>query len=134
MIKLDRNNYESTLQDNAYIQDTDKPLLDRQSSHPEANGAIKERLNEYLFEVSVKYGQDYQKMHNVIMCESSFRTDVYSKGKVSYGIAQFTQDTWIENCSSLNYYNPYSQLDCMGSMWARNKGLQYRWDCTKILG
>jgi len=83
-----------------------------------------------LASVSDKYGLQLDELLNVIDCESSFRTDVYSPGMISYGVAQFTRATFEENCAG-DYKNPFAQISCMGLMWS--KGMQGRWDCYRNL-
>lgn len=66
----------------------------------------------------------------VITCESSWQTDVFSKGNVSYGIAQYTVDTFKENCNG-DYKDPLAQLDCMAKMFSEK--MEGRWDCWRMM-
>lgn len=70
-------------------------------------------------------------VEKIIQCESGWQINVYSKGKVSYGISQYTVPTFKQFCSG-DYKNPYDQIKCMSKMISA--GLKDRWDCTKILG
>ena len=95
-------------------------------------------LKDYLAQLVTKYGLDggnYKQIYNVIVCESNFKIDTYSKNKISFGIAQFTSDTWSdfnkERKTDLNYYNPFDQLDMM--VWAFKNGYNERWDCFRML-
>lgn len=83
-----------------------------------------------LASISEKYGLNLDELLSVIECESGFRTDEYSPGMISYGVAQFTKDTFKENCAG-DYKNPFAQISCMGLMWS--KGMQGRWDCYRML-
>lgn len=71
----------------------------------------------------------------VIKCESNWHTDIWSWNHSSYGVAQWTKASWSYinkmRGTSLNYENPYDQLDMMGYAWG--KGYQSWWDCVKIL-
>lgn len=87
-------------------------------------------LKAYLSQLVAQYGGNYYQLYRVIDCESGWRPDVYSRGNISYGIAQFTPDTFAGYCSG-DYKNPYDQLKCMVLMW--NKNLQKRWDCFRYI-
>ena len=90
-------------------------------------------LKRFAGEVAIKYGlngTEYKQMMAVLSCESSWDSSVWSKGKMSYGIAQFTKDTFKENCTG-DYYNPLDQLECVGKMWSEK--MYHRWDCFNNL-
>lgn len=86
-------------------------------------------LKSYLREQASLYGVDYDEMSAVIQCESGWRVDP-PHNNISWGIAQFTPDTWTDFGSG-DIMNPYTQLDVMAKMWS--KGLHGRWDCYKIV-
>ena len=89
-----------------------------------------QELKDYLAQLVSKYGGNYALISDVINCESSWRTNVYSRERISYGVAQFTPPTFKENCVG-DYENPYDQLNCMVNMF--NKGMEKRWDCFLML-
>lgn len=104
-------------------------LPEKRPSQPITAPSVKE-LKRFLLDVSAKYGQDYDVMENVIQCESGFQTNTFSRGEISYGVAQFTPPTFSEYCSG-SYVDPYAQLSCMGKMF--HDGLAARWDCYRQL-
>jgi hypothetical protein len=111
----------------AALQTIESP---KPTSKPVTKVADNVTLKQALNLVATKYGQDYQQMADVIQCESTWRTNVYSWTGSSYGIAQFTQPTFQDYCTG-SYKDPFAQLDCMGKMW--QLGLQRRWDCYRNL-
>ena len=97
-----------------------------------AINASESELKGFLANVAVEYGLNYQEMADVIMCESGWRTDVFSAGNVSYGVAQFTRPTFDGYCQGFGEYeDPFAQLECMGFMFS--KKMQGRWDCWRML-
>lgn len=87
-------------------------------------------LKDFLTQLVNTYGGNYALIDDVIQCESGWRTDVYSRNNISYGIAQFTPPTFSDFCDG-EYKDPYAQLTCMVKMF--NKGLSSRWDCVRIM-
>lgn len=122
-----------TLQESRFraetMQDT-KPTEKRPSGQ---NNASVNDLKRYLGDVAVIYGLDYQKMYEVINCESGWRPE--ASNRVSFGIAQFTRPTWqwMNEMRGMNadYTNAYFQLEMMG--WAWNRGLERHWDCYRMM-
>lgn len=96
----------------------------------QAYSASVNELKGYLAYLVATHGGNFALLDDVIMCESGWRTDVYSKGQVSYGISQFTLPTFQENCEG-DYKDPKAQLKCMVLMFAN--GMAERWDCFRIL-
>lgn len=92
--------------------------------------ATKNDLKSYLATEISQYGGNFSLLDKVIECESSYRTDVYSSNRSSYGVCQFTKPTFSENCTG-DYENPYNQILCMVLMAKR--GMLGRWDCLSIL-
>jgi hypothetical protein len=91
-------------------------------------------INRAIATTKAKYGLD-DSFRATLFCESGLRTDVFSRGKISYGIAQFRLTTWqmfnkIKK-TDMDYENPFDQIDMMG--WAFNKGYQKHWDCYRML-
>jgi len=87
-------------------------------------------LKGFLYDLSIKYGQSYEKMYQVIDCESGWdNTQIGDDGR-SIGIAQFLRSTFSENCTG-DYYSAKDQLTCLASMW--QNGLQKRWTCYRML-
>lgn len=93
----------------------------------------REVLKRFLRARLISYGieDQYNIAESVITCESNWRINVYSRGHISYGVAQFRETTfdWFSKMKGkkLNYYNPYDQLDLLA--WAFSKGYQNHWDC-----
>lgn len=92
-------------------------------------------LKQYLAEDVAKYGLDYDKLYNIVNCESSWNYQVIGDSGLAYGLAQFHKSTWDSFSKSygekLDYYNPFHQIDLM--TWAFSKGLSSHWTCTKLL-
>lgn len=97
----------------------------------------RELLKGFLRARLISYGieDQYDTAVAVVQCESGFRTDVYSRGRISYGVAQFRESTfdWFSKMKGekLDYYSPYDQLDLLA--WAFSNGYQKHWDCYRML-
>ena len=104
----------------------EKPIV----SVPGASDAIltsQQEIKSAVSLLSARYGLDYEKFYKTIECESGFRPDP-SGNLLSRGVAQFTLDTWLGNCSKTDErLNPYKSLVCMAELW--ENGQQYKWDC-----
>lgn len=90
----------------------------------------KEQLKDYLKLVFEKEGISDQlaRAEQVITCESGW--NVFADNGISYGIAQFTPDTWNDYGYG-DIMDPYKQIEMMAKMWKNN--LQSRWDCFKVI-
>ena len=69
---------------------------------------------------------------NIIECESSGRHDVYGDDGISYGIAQFREETFYRFAKKagfkrMYYKNPIHQLRVMN--WALDNGYASHWTC-----
>ncbi len=104
-----------------------------------ANGAINDDFRGWIpkttqLKLALKsfvatYGGNYALLDDVIMCESSWNPNPKPNG-ISFGIAQFTKDTW-KDFGEGDIMNPYSQLEVMVKMF--RDGFAERWDCFKML-
>jgi hypothetical protein len=82
------------------------------------------------------WGVSSSTMRAVIRCESGFRTDAFNPKDPSYGIAQFTPDTFYQfaplaGITKPNIGSPIQQLWTMAYMMAHNKS--HRWSCYRML-
>lgn len=94
-----------------------------------------QELKDYLKNLSITYGIDYQNIFATVNCESGFDENAYNVGGDSYGPAQFIPSTWdwMNKIRGTNkdYLNPLHQLDMMA--WAFSKDYQHHWDCWKMM-
>ena len=84
-------------------------------------------LKAYLSVKFAEYGIESQteRAIAVVFCESGWNWNP-KPNYISWGIAQFTPDTWHDYGYG-DIMNPYAQLETMARMWSN--GLQSRWDC-----
>jgi hypothetical protein len=96
----------------------------------EGGKVSREELTGYLETSFEKYGLESQipMAIKTIDCESGFQVDPKHNG-ISWGVAQFTPDTW-KDYGYGNILNPEYQLETMARMWSQ--GLQKRWDCWRM--
>jgi hypothetical protein len=83
---------------------------------------------------SEHWGVSSSTMRDVIKCESGFRTDAFNPKDPSYGIAQFTPDTFYQfaplaGITKPNIGSPIQQLWVMSWAFAHNKA--HRWTCWR---
>ncbi len=100
---------------------------------PVQNAYSIDYLKGFSGKVSIKYGlspEQYLQMMQTIQCESGWKTDTFSHGKISYGISQYTPPTFLDFCDG-DYKDPLAQLNCMAKMF--HAGLEKRWDCWRNL-
>lgn len=124
-----------TLQTNKMTQTTvseEKPVVDEPVTSSNAIMS-KEEIKLVISSLCSKYGLNYEQFYNTIDGESSFLVDPPHNND-SRGIAQYTLDTWLGNCSKTDErLDAVKSLNCMAIMWS--KGQQYRWDayCLRYL-
>ena len=128
-----KSDYQTNQQDNSSITKIETP---KPKTRPfqEVYVSPKE-LKDFLREEVVKYGLDYQKIYNVIDCESGFNENAYNpietKSGHSYGVAQFMKPSWDYfnklRGTNKDYLNPFHQIDMM--LWAFKNGYSSHWDC-----
>lgn len=84
-----------------------------------------EQIKLAISETAIKYGLDYEEFYQTLLKESSL--DPNADNGVSVGIAQFTLETWLENCSDKDDRTDWKKsIECAGKLW--QKGEYWRWD------
>ena len=125
---LAQNSQESVQQESALITEIEKPKPTRPYQKVSIN---KNRLKEFLKDLSIKYGVNYDILNNIVICESGWDINAYNEKGKSYGVSQFILPTWewfnkIRGIDK-DYLNPFDQLEMMA--WAFSKGYASHWDC-----
>lgn len=129
----DHNESEKVLQNNASIPEIETPKTE---TRPFQKVYVSPKeLKDFLKDLSVTYGIDYQTIYAVIDCESGFDLNAYNPRATrfghSYGVAQFmpTSWGWFNEIRETNkdYINPLHQLEMMS--WAFKNGYASHWDC-----
>lgn len=98
-----------------YVQNT--ALVDNSSfldqiGQEMANRAIKDDLKEW---VQVTYPEIADLLIELISCESGFNTLAKGDNSTSFGLLQFKQTTWQENCEG-DIWNGQDQISCAVKM------------------
>jgi hypothetical protein len=128
LIKVDQRSIAKAPTINSEITGTDKP-----PTTPRSISAISTTigLKEFAKEIAILYGLNEERFIATIQCESGFQADPPGN-LLCRGISQYTLDTWLGNCSSIDErLDPYKSIECMAKQWVR--GEQYRWDCYCFL-
>lgn len=117
------------IQETTHIANTVKPLPDNASLYQGISVTTDNLKSVLVYEFGTYGLQDQiQTAEAVIACESGFQVDPPHNG-ISWGIAQFTKDTW-KDFGSGDIMNPLFQIQTFSKMWS--KGLQNRWDCYRL--
>lgn len=114
------------VQKSVIVSTSEKPLTD--TNHYQDILVTKDDIKEMIRIQFTLYGlvDQIPIAEAVIACESGFRVDPLPHNGISWGIAQFTPDTW-KDFGTGDIMNPYWQIKTMAKMW--KMGLQNRWDC-----
>jgi hypothetical protein len=95
------------------------------------NDSTKEQIIEAINFVSEEYGLNRTEFYETLFGESSLNTN--ADNGISAGLAQFTKETWLENCSDIDDRKDLKKsLECAAKLW--KSGEQWRWDvwCQKF--
>ena len=95
-------------------------------------------LEGYLWETADKYNVDYEKMWNLIQCESAWNPQAEGDEGKAFGLLQFHKPTFEFYCdkykhSDYSYYNPENQITLAVEMISNGLGKEHWKNCSQQL-